>query len=311
MSGQRVVVLAAVALLAALPGAPLRVEAAATLTVCLDENLPPWSVAHGAGSGGFDLAVAERVAQRLGRALHVQWFESRLDEDASTTLAADALLSDGKCDLVGGYPLLRDALGKPGLPTARLPDFAGATPADRSRRVALGALMPTRPYHRAVFVVLLGPTSRKPVDSLAALDGLRLGVEEGTLADAVLMTYANGKLVDHISHVVPGRGELLARLENGEFDATFVELRRFDAWRAEHKKSRISLSGYRYPIGFNLGFIGLSTKAPLIEAVSRTILDLSADGTLASLAKSNGVTYVAPSGPVVLEHLTMRDLAQD
>lgn len=301
----------AAALLAALTGAPGPVAAAAPLTVCLDENLPPWSVRHGAGGDGFDLRVAEQVAQHLGRALRVQWFGSRLDEDASTTLAADALLSDGKCDLVGGYPLLRDALGKPGLAAARLPDFAGATPADRGRRIALGTLVPTRPYHRAVFVVLLGPTATKPVNSLAGLDGLRLGVEDGTLADAVLMTWAGGRLVDHITHLVPGRGELLPDLEQGAFDATLVELRRFDAWRAVHDDSRIRLSGYRSPIGFNIGFVGLSTEAPLIDAAGRAIGDLVAGGELPALARASGVTYIAPTSPDVLEHLTMHDLARE
>ena len=84
--------------------------------------------------------TAQALAKRLGRPLAVQWYESKLDEDASSTIEANALLSDGRCDLVAGYPLVKDALGKPGLETARLPDFAGAQPADRRRRVELGTL---------------------------------------------------------------------------------------------------------------------------------------------------------------------------
>jgi ABC-type amino acid transport substrate-binding protein len=302
-------VLLATALLASVVGAPAKTEAASALTVCLDGNLPPWSADNGATGSGFDVAVAQAVAQALGRSLAVQWFASKLDEDASTTLAVNALLSDGKCELVGGYPLLRDALGKPGVTTARLPGFAGATPADRGRRVPLGTLVPSRPYHRAVLVILLGSGETKPVKSLADLEGMRLGVEEGTLADAILMTYADGKLVDRITHLVPGRSQLLAELERGAFDATLVELRRFDAWRAEHPNTRIHLSGYQYPIGFNIGFVGLSTEAPLINAVNQAIVKLSASNQLAALAKASGVTYAAPRGPDVLEHLTMRDLA--
>src|SRR5690242_9503532 len=98
-------------------------RAADTLTVCLDEDIPIYSVHHGEESKGFDLAVARAVAEHLGRALKIQWFETKLDEDSSTTLAANALLSDGRCNLVGGYPLLGDALGKPGAPTARMPGF--------------------------------------------------------------------------------------------------------------------------------------------------------------------------------------------
>ena len=84
-----------------------------TLRVCLNENTPPYSFHEGKEAGGFDLAVAEAVAKRLGRALSVQWFETGIDTDSSLTLQANALLSDGRCQLIGGYPLFRVALGRP------------------------------------------------------------------------------------------------------------------------------------------------------------------------------------------------------
>ena len=98
----------------------------APLRVCLNEELPPFSVRTKEGGAGFDFAIAAALAKRLNRQLTVQWYESKLDADFSTTIEANALLSDGRCDLVAGFPLIKDALGKPGLETARLPDFAGA-----------------------------------------------------------------------------------------------------------------------------------------------------------------------------------------
>ena len=83
--------------------------------MCLDANVPPWSVYEGAKGGGFDWAVADAVAKRIGRQLAIQWFETKSDPDDSTTLAADALLSERRCRLVGGYPLVESALGKPGV----------------------------------------------------------------------------------------------------------------------------------------------------------------------------------------------------
>src|SRR6202453_726475 len=127
-----------------------------TLRVGLSENIPRHSFHDGKEAGGFDLAVAEAVAKRLGRALAVQWFETGIDADSSLTLQANALLSDGRCQLVGGYPLFRVALGRPTVETARLPGFEGAKPDDRRRRVALGELVPTKPYHFAPLTVLLG-----------------------------------------------------------------------------------------------------------------------------------------------------------
>src|SRR5659263_288701 len=81
------------------------------LKVCLDEDLPPLSAHHrGAPDRGFDVALAQAVAGRLGRSLQIQWFESKLDEDSSPALEANALLSDGRCSLVGGYALTKDSL---------------------------------------------------------------------------------------------------------------------------------------------------------------------------------------------------------
>lgn len=308
MSVRCATLLAATLALVAMAGEGAR--AADPLTFCLDENVPPWSIHRSAGNSGFDYAVAEAVAKRLGRPFAVQWFESKLDEDASTTLAANALMSDGKCQLVGSYPLVRDALGKPGFDTARMPGFDGAKPSDRGRRVQLGTLVPTKPFHRAVFTVILSPAAAKPIGGLADLAGMKLGVEGGTLTDAVLMMYDDGKLVDQIHHLVPGRDQLLAQLEQGRFDATLVELRRFDAYHDEHPDTKLRPSGYYYRIGFNMGFVGLSTEAELIQQVDQAIGDLLAKGEIAPLAQAAGMTYVPPSAPDVLENLTITDLQQ-
>jgi len=279
-----------------------------TLTICLDENLPPYSVAEGAGRG-FDVAVSQALAKHLGRTLAIQWFESKLDEDKSTTLETNALLSDGRCDLVAGYPLVRDALGKPGSETARLPDFRGAVPADRRRRVTMGTLVPTEPYHRAPFTIVLSANAAgHKVAGLADLDGLTLGVEGGTLSDAILMLYRGGRYVDKIVHFAPGRGELLVRMEKGEFDATIIALHRFDVYRAAHPETRIVATNFFYPIAFNMGFVGLSTNAALIAEVNHALLDMRANGELEKYAHDAGMTYVAPVAPAVLEHFTLANL---
>src|SRR5258705_13640244 len=54
------------------------------LKICLDEDLPPLS-AHRRGTpdSGFDVALAQAVAGRLGRPVHFQWLGSKPDEDSS------------------------------------------------------------------------------------------------------------------------------------------------------------------------------------------------------------------------------------
>jgi ABC-type amino acid transport substrate-binding protein len=288
------------------------VRAETALTVCLDDGLPPYSFHHGEASGGFDLAVSQALATHLGLSLAVQWYESKLDMDSSSALAANALLSDGRCQLLGGYPLVRDALGKPGTEAARLPDYDGAKPADRRRRVAVGTLVPSRSYHRAPLAIVLGATaSARQVRNLAELQDLKLGVESGTLSDAILMGFADGRFVEQITHLVPGRGELLPRLEQGDYDATLVPLHRFDLYRAEHPDTKLRVAAYYEHIGFNMGFVALSSEASLLDRVNGAIGEMLQTGELGALAQAAGMTYVPPRQPDILESLSLRDLAGD
>jgi hypothetical protein len=138
----------------------------------------------------------------------------------------------------------------------------------------------------------LAPRSRR--GSPASLEGVKLGVEGGTLADAILMLFGDGRFVNQITHIIPGRGELLPRLEQGQYDATLVELRRFDAHRVTHPDTKLTPSGYCFPIGFNIGFVGLATDRGLIEQADRAI-----------------VTYLPPRQPNVSPNVTLADLRRN
>jgi ABC-type amino acid transport substrate-binding protein len=272
------------------------------LKVCLDEDRPPLSVHHkGKADAGFDLLLAQAIADRLGRPLQVQWFESKLDEDSSPQLEANALLSDGRCSLVGGYALTQDSLVVPGIKTARLPDFAGATRDDRRRRVALGVLVPSRPYVYSPMTVVLGPKAMgRKIADIADLAGLRLAIESGSLGDAILMTYDKGRLIDDITHLVPGRDDLLGALARGDYDATLIDLGRFDAHRAAHPDTAITASGYYYPIGANRGYVGLAGDGALIAAVNKALMELAAEGKIAAFGQQAGLTYLPPREPAIL-----------
>jgi ABC-type amino acid transport substrate-binding protein len=276
------------------------------LKICLDEDLPPLSMHHrGAPDRGFDVALAQAIAGRLGRPLKIQWFESKLDEDSSPALEANALLSDGRCSLVGSYALTKDSLVVPGVKTAKLPDFEGATRDDRRRRVPLGVLAPSQPYIYSPLTVALGPKALEKardlrIAGIGDLAGLRIGIESGTLADAILMTFENGRLIDDITHLVPGRDDLLGTLDRGDLDVTLLDLRRLDAYRAVHPDTRLVASGYFHPIGANRGYVGLAGDPDLLAAVNRALTGLQADGTIAELGRAAGLTYLPPREPAIL-----------
>jgi ABC-type amino acid transport substrate-binding protein len=294
---------------AAAPAAP----AAASdevLKICLDEDLPPLSLhRRGATDSGFDVALARAVAKELRRPLEIQWFESKLDEDSSPALEANALLSDGRCALLGSYALTKDSLDAPGMKTAKLPDFAGATRDDRRRRVPLGVLTASQPYVYSALTVVLGPkAAERRIGDIGDLNGLRIGIESGTLADAILMNFHGGQLIDQITHIVPGRQDLLGALEHGEFDATLLDSRRFDAYRAAHADTRLASSGYYYPVGANRAYVALASDTALLAAVNKALSDLQARGTITELAREAGLTYLPPREPLVVGNVLQQIL---
>jgi ABC-type amino acid transport substrate-binding protein len=283
-----------------------------TLSVCLNEDLAPLSVHHRDKPGsGFDVDLAQAVARELRRPVRIQWFESKLDEDSSPALEANALLSDGRCALLGSYVFTRDSLVVPGLKTAKLPDFDGATPADRKRRVPLGVLAPSQPYIYSTLTVVLGAKVHdRHVADIGDLTGLHIAVESGTLADAILMNFGKGKLIDNITHLVPGRSDLLGSLERGEFDATLLDARRLDAYLAEHRDSQLAATGYYYPLGANRGYVSLGNDPALLAAVNKALSDLQAKGAIAKFARAAGLTYLPPREPVILGDVMQRILQQ-
>ncbi len=299
----RVALLAAV--FAALVGPAMARD---SLTVCLQANDPPLSVS---GGEGFAVALSRKIAERLGRDLRVQWFVSRDDPDANLAKDSNALLSDGHCQLVAEYPLIADMLGRPYAPTAKLPPFDGATPEDRRRWIELGELVATQPYRLDVLtVVLAAKDANRPIHTLADLDGLKVGVQTATLADAIAMRYAGGRLIEHVVHLPDARA-LFGRLQRGELDAAFVALRELDAWKLRHGSDGLTPTGYVHSIVFNMGFVGVASEMKLIDGVNAAIAALQGSDALAPLARDAGLTYMPPRDPAVLPAVRPDALAGD
>lgn len=310
MTSARLPILASMAFAAVALAWQLPARADDVLRVCLDKKASS-AMRPGSKADGFDLGVAQAVARRWGRGVSVQWFETETDRDNNPAAQVNALLSDGRCQLVGGLPLFAGAIGDPPSERARLPGFDGAKPEDRRRWVPLSKLAASRGYRFDPLVVVLGPgMERTTIGSLRELKVARLGVEEGTLADAILMMYDGGLLISRIEHIAPGRG-LFDRMEQGEFDATLAELHRFDEHRAQHPDTKLSSSGHFHSIGFNIGFVGLASDMPLIAEVNVAIGEMLAQDQFPAIAQAAGLTYVAPRVPDILADIPTAALRGD
>jgi len=281
------------------------------LRFCLDQSSLTASPGDGKSDHAFDVRVADMVARRLGRTAMIQWYQSASDSDSNPDDQMNALLSDGRCDLVLGYPLLASALRHPLTERARLPGFDGSRPEDRRRWVKLNELRASRGYRFEPIAVVLGPTaSDLGVHRLSDLKGLRLAAEGGTMTDAILMSYDGGVLIPNVIHVDRG-DDLFAGMERGEYGATLVELPRFDAYVSRHPGTRLVSSGYYHSIGFNVGVVGLAAEAALLDRVDDAIAASLASDELAAMAGASHVTYLPPREPNIRPTINAAELRKD
>ena len=286
-------------------------HASDALSFCLDDNVTGVSAKDGRTAREFDLAVAQSLARRLRRAPVVVWYKSETDGDSDPAGQMNALLSDGHCALVLGYPLFASALGEPRRERARLPDFDGAKLEDRRRWVPLSGLVGSRGYRFDPMVVVLGPgAGHRTIRGLADVKDMRLVVKEGTLADAALMSYDGGALIGRVTHVTSDT-DLFESMERGEYDATLLELHRLDAYVALHPNTRLASSGHYHSVGFNIGIVSLARKASLMAEVNAAIGDMLDKHEFPPLAVAAGVTYLPPREPNVLNSISLEELRGD
>lgn len=303
--------MARVGCVAAILGIGLPAVADPPLRVCLQADDPPLSSRDSGTASGFDVALSRMIAEGLGRPLAIQWFTTPGDPDSNPSTEDNALLSDGHCELVAGYPLIADELGRPRAETGTLPPFEGSTPRDRRRWVRLGSLVPTQPYRFDAITVVLSPAHRhRTVRRLSDVADLKLGVEIHSLADLIAMSYGEGRLADRVVHFPDSRG-LFAQLESGDVGAALADQHEFDAWRLEHPGTHVAASGYTHTIGFNMGFVGLSTNSTLIARVDAALSDLQRYGSLVEIAKESGLTYLPPRSPGISPGITLGVLTGD
>jgi ABC-type amino acid transport substrate-binding protein len=277
----------------------------------MQQNDPPLSLRSGDKPSGFDLMLAQVVAERLGRGLRIQWFVSRDDPDANLTKDTNALLSDGRCELMAEFPLTASTVAVPRSPSVRLPPFDGAKPDDRRRWVKTVELAATRPYRLdTLTVVLSAQAGDRQVRTLGDLDGMKIVEQTATLSDAIAMRYDDGRLTQRVVHVAESR-DLFAKLENHEADAALVDFRAFDAWRLRHGITGLIATGYRHSLAFNMAFVGLASDQALIEQVDAILGDLQAHDALAPLAARAGLTFFPPAAPAVSADVRLSALNGD
>ncbi|MFK7744089.1 MAG: c-type cytochrome [Roseobacter sp.] len=279
------------------------------LTACLARNGGAMSAMRHKGGEGMDYLMAQQIATAMDLPLKVTWFESESEEDTTPARDTIALLSAGLCDIAPGFALYEPILTQYAGTRAAIPYWLDRPDTHRrGAQVDLDEITVSVPYMR----MEIGLVHREGVDvgavgKISDLDGLKLGLEQGTLPGVLLLRQGTDDMNRTARTFNPGP-EFLWHMENGVFDAALVTIGAYDFHRKQNSITTLQLHEYRHPLGFNLGVAMLAENDILVSAVNATITALNAQGKTAKFAQTAGVHYAAPRSPFVQARLSLRDL---
>ncbi len=269
---------------------------AGTLTACLDVKGGIMSSRRTNGGAGFDYEVVKAVAERLGLELDVTWFEGEQDEFEDPIPQSYAMLSIPLCDVTAGHPVFPGADGP--VPTDRAAPPRWDAQPDHWRpgdQVNLAPIRRTRPYMRAVQgIVYSNRTDVADMDDLAAIAEFKVGVQQGTLGEAILRRQGPPAAMAEAVTVPPGPN-FLWEMEKGAFDVTLTDTAAFDFHRRQNMLSRLKLGSYRHPLGVNIALATAEKNAGLRSSIDTVLEALLTEGVMGDLAKKARMTYTPPN----------------
>lgn len=281
----------------AIPPAPTgELMSPGVLTACLDVKGGIMSTRRTKGGAGFDYEVLAAVAERLSLKLDVTWFEGDQDEFEDPIPQAYAMLSMPLCDVVAAHPVMPGADGA--VPTDRAAPPRWDDQPDHWRpgdQVDLAPIRRTRPYMRAVQGIVFA--DRIGVDDIDGLPGMapyRIGVQQGTLGEAILRRQGPPAAMEEAVTIAPGPN-FLWEMENGGFDVTLTDVAAFDFHRRQNMLSKLKLGSYRHPLGVNIALATAARNERLYASIDAALAALLAEGAMGDLAKKARMTYTPPN----------------
>lgn len=286
----------------------MKTLASGKLTACLAKNggvMSSWR--HGGGTG-LDYHLSEAIANALGLELHVTWFESEQEEESNPVKELYAMLAYGLCDMAPGVALYETALGPYAGQRAALPRWKDRPDhLGKEFQVDLENVRLSKPYARMEFAIVVREGQRSSFEKLADLEGLTVGVEQGTLPGVLTLRQGTSAITKRAKTYNPGPG-FLWKMETGEFDAALVAVAAYDFHKRQNRITKLRLTDYRHPLGFNLGIAVRADNEALADAVDGFIPKFLADGTLRKAAEKSKLHFAAPKKPDIQRRLTMRDI---
>lgn len=249
------------------------------LRVIVYEDNEPFSWKDGGEPRGIDVELARALAGRLGVEAKIEFRAQgeRVDQDLRTNLLRGTFGGGAVGDVMLHVPVDREYL------YGRVSEIFVVNPYFLQR-------------------VALGSTSMRQGDvaSFAAFKSEKIAVQLGTVSDYFLMRFEGGALVDNVVHYVwPSQGA--KKIASGDAPAILGVQSSLEALLRPHAEQlKIRWSTPPMPGlargSWQLGMGFAERSRDLSYALGKALSELAAEGKLAVITESYGVTYIAPDG---------------
>lgn len=227
------------------------------LTVCAMPNQLPASDKN--SPGGFDIALAEEIADRLGLKTQYVWAKSRRGVLGALSLS----LVQKRCDMFMGVPVQSE-------------------PIDR--------VILTEPYFGTGYTLVRG-TQASEVQDVAALAGRTTAVPLKSDAEKILIQSGYDCRPYASSH------DALRAVQQGEMEVAMVPALEIDWWLNNQSDTTLtSVEGYVSDpnLLWNVAIAVRKNDFDLQEAINGILAELSAEQRVSQLMSEYGVSYTPP-----------------
>jgi ABC-type amino acid transport substrate-binding protein len=245
------------------------VKQAGQLRVTVYMNYKPWSWRENGKLKGIDVDVAAALARQLG--VKVDYLELRADDDINDDL--------------------RNGVWRGSLLGTQPGDVMLHVPQDKKVEADNDKIKLVAPYHAEGLALAVDPAKADAARDFSLFEREKVAVDGGTLADIILLSVRDHKLIDRVVHF-KGVDKAATAYQNGEVSAFYGEAALVE--NLAHSVSRpVSIVYPKYWMAreWTLGGAIKVADVDLGEAIDKAVAELTRSGEMQRIFAAYGVAW--------------------
>jgi ABC-type amino acid transport substrate-binding protein len=264
--------------LAAAAGAPAHarpleaVRLTGTLRVTVYTNNKPFSWDDNGKPAGIDVEIGAALAKAIG--VKPDFFSLRPDDNINDDL--------------------RNGVWKGTVFGATPGDVMLHVPYDKAIEAANDRIALAAPYHEDALAMAIDPAKAEAAMDFSLFETEKVAVDVGTLADMILVSARDHKLIANVVHF-RGTERAAGAFERGEVSAFYGDGAAIEAFAGKGSRPfKIIYPDSKVARGWRIGIAVKADSRDLAEALAKEMASLQASGDMKRIFEKHGVVWREP-----------------